>query len=200
MRVGVTGGIGSGKTSVCRIFSVLGIPVFDADYEAQVIIGSDRSVREGLEEIAGVTLFNNNILDRQLLASIIFNDTVKLKKVNGLVHPKVFSAFSNWAEKQTSPYVILEAAILFESGADAFVDRVITVSAPESERVERVISRSNASVEDINARMRNQLSDSEREARADFVIRNGERDMVIPVVLSIDRKLRMINESIDRLI
>jgi dephospho-CoA kinase len=189
MRVGVTGGIGSGKTTVCRIFGVLGIPVFDADSEAQTIIGCNLAVQKRLSDIAGTDLFSSGSLDRKKLAGLIFNNPKMLKKVNDLIHPLVFSKFDTWASDKSSPYVIMEAAILFESGAWELVDRSITVVAPEEERMLRVTGRSNISANDIAARIRNQISDEERVRQSDYTINNADSEMIIPAVIRIHEHL-----------
>jgi dephospho-CoA kinase len=183
MRIGVTGGIGSGKTTVCKVFRVLGIPVFDADMEAQLIIGSDQRVREKLSSIAGTDLFITGSLDRKQLAGLIFNDRKLLQNVNQLIHPLVFESFEKWASEKQSPYVILDAAILFESGASQLVDKTITVVTPVEERIRRVAERSSLSVSDVSDRIKNQISDEERIALSDYSIDNGETDMIIPEVL-----------------
>ena len=167
MRVGVTGGIGSGKSSVCKVFGTLGIPVFEADEEARKITESDERVKKSLCEIAGTDLYMSGFLDRKLLASLIFNDKSKLEEVNRLVHPLVFQAFGEWAGNQDAPYVIMEAAILFESGAHRLVDKTIVVTAPDDERLERVSSRSGMTISEVNERMRNQYSQEELTRRAD---------------------------------
>src|SRR5664279_4153171 len=131
-KLGITGGIGSGKTSVCRVFEVLGIPVFSADRQAQEIMDKDKEIIAGIKSITGKNLYNNGTLDRAELASIIFNDPTILKKVNSLVHPAVFDHFTKWTLIQSTPYVIMEAAILFESGASVVVDKIATVVAPVS--------------------------------------------------------------------
>jgi dephospho-CoA kinase len=135
MKLGITGGIGSGKTSVCRVFNVLGIPVFSADPEASLIMNSDAEIISGINKIAGRDLYTEGSLDRLGLAALIFNDTTLLKKVNSLVHPVVFDRFKEWAARQNAPYVIMEAAILFESGGANLVDRIATVTAPVEERI-----------------------------------------------------------------
>lgn len=183
MRIGVTGGIGSGKTTVCRVFQVLGIAVFDADLEAQQIIGNEPQVRDKLSAIAGTNLFLSGSLDRKQLAALIFNDRKLLQKVNRLIHPLVFDTFEKWASLQESPYVILDAAILFESGAGNLVDRTIAVVTPVEERIRRVAERSNLTISDVHDRIKNQISDEERVALADYSIDNGEADMIIPAVL-----------------
>jgi dephospho-CoA kinase len=184
-RLGVTGGIGSGKTSVCRVFDVLGIPVFSADREAQVIMETDNSVIHGLNSITDKELYVAGKLDRMLLASIIFNDSSVIEKVNSLVHPVVFDRFRNWTQNQSAPYVIMEAAILFESGASKYVDKIATVAAPVEQRIERVIRRNKLTREQVIERMRNQMDDAERIQLADYVINNAENDMIIPSILKI---------------
>ena len=185
MKLGITGGIGSGKTSVCRVFGVLGIPVFSADPEAQTIMNHDRSIMSEINKIAGRDLYPGGSLDREKLASLIFNDPDMLSKVNSLVHPVVFQYFSDWAEQQTTPYVIMEAAILFESGASNLVDRVATVIAPVEERIFRVIKRNKLSREQVMERIRNQMDDDSRIKLSDYIINNAENEMIIPVILGI---------------
>jgi len=191
MKVGVTGGIGSGKSSVCKVFGTLGIPVFEADEEARKITESDKRVKQRLCEIAGTDLYNSGSLDRKLLASLIFNDKSKLEEVNRLVHPLVFNAFGEWAGNQNAPYVIMEAAILFESGAYRLVDKTIVVTAPDDERLERVSSRSGLTITEVNERMRNQDSQEELNRRADYIVRNSDRDLVLPAILEIHEDLLM---------
>lgn len=185
MKLGITGGIGSGKTSVCRVFNILGIPVFSADPEAQRIMNSDEKIRWGLNTIAGRNLYPDGSLDRDELASLIFNNKDLLKKVNSLVHPVVFENFKAWTDQQVTPYVIMEAAILFESGASGLVDRVATVFAPVNERIERVTKRNRLSREQVMERIKNQMTDKERIKRSDYVIDNSENEMIIPAILNI---------------
>jgi dephospho-CoA kinase len=185
LKIGVTGGIGSGKTSVCRVFNILGVPVFSADKEASEIMESDQRIISHINSIAGKDLYPNGGLDRMELATIIFNDKSLLKKVNSLVHPVVFDHFMKWVLKQTAPYVIMEAAILFESGAVKYVDKVATVEAPVEQRIERIIQRNKLSREKVLERMRNQLDDETRSKLSDWVIHNSENDMIIPAILNI---------------
>jgi dephospho-CoA kinase len=184
-KLGVTGGIGSGKTSVCRVFDVLRIPVFSADREAQKIMETDNSIISGINSIVGKDLYISGSLDRMKLAMIIFNDSTLLEKVNYLVHPVVFDHFGKWVLDQAAPYVIMEAAILFESGASKFVDRVATVVAPVEQRVKRVIQRNKLSREQVMERMRNQMDDRTRIKLSDYIINNSENDMIIPAILKI---------------
>ena len=185
LKLGVTGGIGAGKTSVCRVFSSIGIPVFSADTEAREVMDIDTGIILRINTIAGKNLYLNGSLDRAELARLIFSNYRLLEKVNSLVHPVVFSRFREWEKKQSTPYVIMEAAILFESGASKVVDRVVTVVAPMEERVERVIHRNNLTREQVMERMKNQMSDSERIRQSDYTIYNSENDMILPAILSI---------------
>jgi dephospho-CoA kinase len=193
-RLGVTGGIGSGKTSVCRVFSVLRVPVFSADKAANEIMENDAGIRRKLNLIAGTDLYKKGNLDRMTLASLIFNDRVILEKVNALVHPAVFNSFTVWTLKQESPYVIMEAAVLFESGGRRYVDKVATVIAPVEQRIERVIQRNRLTREQIMDRMKNQIDDQLGMSQSDFIISNAENDMIIPAVLRIHTEiLNLIN-------
>lgn len=184
-KLGVTGGIGSGKTTVCRVFNVLGVPVFSADAEARDVMDIDTGIMLRINTIAGKNLYESGNLDRSELARLIFNNERLLEKVNALVHPVVLSRFREWEKKQDAPYVIMEAAILFESGAYKIVDRILTVIAPMEERVNRVIHRSNLTREQVMERMRNQMDDNQRIEGSDYVISNSENDMIIPEILRI---------------
>lgn len=189
MKLGITGGIGSGKTSVCKVFGVLGIPVFSADPEAQIIMNTDKSIVDGINDIAGKNIYPAGELDKTELAKLIFNDLDMLRKVNSLVHPVVFQHFTEWAETQTAPYAIMEAAILFESGASNYVDRVATVLAPVEERISRVIKRNKLTREQVLERIKNQMDDEERIKLSDYVINNSENEMIIPVILDIHQDI-----------
>jgi dephospho-CoA kinase len=185
LKLGVTGGIGSGKTSVCKVFRVLGIPVFSADRVAREIMDSDEKIMSKINDIAGKDLYSNGCLDRMALASIIFNNNTLLDRVNTLVHPLVFDNFLIWEKNQAAPYVIMEAAILFESGASKLVDKIVTIVAPEEERLTRVTLRSKLSRQQVLERMKNQLDDETRIKLSDYVIYNSENDMIIPSILGI---------------
>lgn len=189
MKLGITGGIGSGKTSVCKVFNVLGIPVFSADPEAREIMDNDRIIKREINEIVGKNIYPGGQLNRMELASLIFNNRDLLEKVNSLVHPIVFEHFNRWAEKQTTPYVIMEAAILFESGASKLVDRVATIVAPVEERISRVTRRNKLNRDQVMERINNQMTDEERIKMSDYVINNSENNMIIPVILRINEDL-----------
>ena len=191
-RLGVTGGIGSGKTTVCRIFRVLGVPVFVADVAARQLMNSDPDIRMAINAIAGKDIFAGGDLDRRELARLIFNEPELLQKVNSAVHPAVLRQFESWASAVDAPYVIMEAAILFEAKADQLVDRVVSVSAPVEERISRVMGRSEMSREQVLQRINNQLEDDEREDQSYYVINNADNEMIIPEILKIhDDMLRL---------
>jgi dephospho-CoA kinase len=189
MKLGVTGGIGSGKTSVCKVFGVLGVPVFSADRVAKDIIDGDEDVKEAINLIAGKDLYINGTLDRMALATLIFNNRKLLEKVNSLVHPVVFEYFAKWERDQAASYIIMEAAILFESGASKLVDKIATIIAPVEERLKRVMLRSKLSRDQVFERMKNQMDDESRIRLSDYIISNSENDMIIPAVLKIHKDI-----------
>ena len=194
MILGITGGIGSGKTTVCGVFNVLGIPVFQTDMEARILMDTDVEVRLKLNSLAGKDLYTSGTLDRKALSDLIFSDKQLLAKVNAIVHPLVFEKFREWVPTQTSPYVILESAILFESKGHLIVDKIAAVITPEEERLERVALRSKLTKSQIIERMENQIKDDERIQLSDFIIPNSDQDMIIPVILRIhDDLLKIIN-------
>lgn len=170
--VGITGGIGSGKTTVAKIFESYGIPVYYADDEAKKLNDTSPIIKKGLIDLFGETIYVSEKLDRALLASKIFSDKELLKKVNELVHPQVAKHFKEWVSVQDSPYVLKEAAILFESGSDKHCDQVILVTAPENVRIERVMKRDKIEKEQVLARMKNQWDDKKKRKLSNFVIEN----------------------------
>jgi dephospho-CoA kinase len=184
-RLGITGGIGSGKTTVCRIFRVLGVPVFVADLAAKDVMDNDDGIRNRVNTIAGKNLYVTGSLDRKELAGLIFNSPEKLHSINELVHPAVLDKFKEWSDNSNEPYVIMESAILFEAKADALVDRVLTLSAPVEERIARVMGRNDLSREQVLERISNQLEDEEREEQSYYVINNADNEMILPDILKI---------------
>lgn len=188
--IGITGGIGSGKTTVANIFLALGIPVFFSDLEAARIVFNDDPVCKKIVKEFGREILGNGKIDRKKLAQIVFSDKEKLARLNSIVHPAVRSAFSTWAANhKSSPYLIQEAAILFETGIYKKLDYVILVSAPEGERIKRVMNRDQISKKEVIARMRNQWTDKKKKEMANTVIINDGRRMLLPQVLEIHRKL-----------
>ncbi len=189
IKVGLTGGIGTGKSIVSRIFSELAVPVYNADTEAKKAY-SDAAVLEKVRKSFGKEVFENGAASYKKLAQIVFNDKTKLEELNFIIHPFLFGNFKKWMkEKKGAPYVIMEAAILYESSFHQMFDKVITVSAPEELCIERVIKRDGTSREEVLRRMRNQLSDNIKAAKADFVIINDGLAMLLPQVLEVHRRL-----------
>lgn len=190
MKVGVTGGIGCGKTIVCDIFKCLGIPVFNADVEAKKIMNTKKILKALLKKEFGTKAFDKkNKLNQKYIAEIAFNKKEKLVKLNSIVHPFLFDVFFKWAEKQKTNYVILDAAIIFESKINKKLDYVITVHAPRALRIRRIMKRDNATKENILQRIKSQIDDEKKVKLSDFVIYNDEKQMVIPQVLKILEKI-----------
>jgi len=189
--IGITGGIGSGKSTVCNVFRLLGIPIFEADVVAKELINSNSEIKTKLIHLFGEEIYiPNEGVDRKKLANIIFNDNIQLAKVNELVHPVVRNEFENWVKKQNTPYIIHEAAILFESGFYKMMDFTILVSAPESQRVERVIKRDGTSEKQVKERMEKQWSDAKKMELASVEIKNADNDLIIPQIVKIDTQIK----------
>ena len=188
--IGLTGGIGSGKSVVAKIFSTLGIPVFNADETAKQIMQTSPEIKIKLIQQFGNDIYNVHGLDKEKLAAIVFNDPFQLQLLNAIVHPVTIQAAKDWAAKQTSPYVIKEAALIFESAAADGLFKVIGVTAPMSLRIQRVMQRDGVSKEQVEARMQHQISDTIKMRLCDFVIENNNQQMVIPQVLEIDKAIR----------
>ena len=189
LKIGLTGSIGSGKTTVSRIFALLGVPLYSADYEARKLLTHDKRIHVQLRTLFGHTIFTEGHPDRQRLAALVFSDPDALKQLNALIHPAVAADFQLWLPKQQqAAYVIKEAAILFESGAHHGLDHVIAVTAPEPLRRERTLSRYETAPEQFELRQKNQWTEAEKAALADFIIRNDEQALVIPQVLALHKK------------
>ena len=188
--IGLTGGIGSGKSVVAKVFATIGIPVFNADEEAKRIMQTSPEIKIKLIDQFGTDIYNESGLDKEKLANIVFNDPFQLQLLNAIVHPLTIQAAKDWAAKQTSPYVIKEAALIFESGAADGLLKVIGVTAPLSLRTHRVMQRDGITKEQVDARMRNQISDTIKMRLCDYVIENNNQQMVLPQVLDIDKAIR----------
>jgi len=171
--IGLTGGIGSGKSTIAKFFSELGTPVYIADSEAKKIMDYPETIREVQAIFDENIIDKNQKLDRKKIASIVFNSPKKLKELNAVIHPKVNEDFKNWLEQHTAyTYIIKEVAIIFETQSEKQFDKIILVTAPEKLRIERVMKRDNVSEKEVLERMKNQLSDTEKIAKSDFVITN----------------------------
>ena len=190
LKIGITGGIGSGKTTVCKIFSRLGVPVFYADEEARKILELDPEVvRKVKKQFGNEMYFHDGKPNRKKIAGWIFGNEKELKKLNAIIHPVVLRNFSEWCVKQKSVLLIKEAAILFESGSHKGLDFVITVSASRELRIQRTMTRDGSSRKPILYRMKRQMNERERIRRSDFVIVNDNKHLVIPQVMKIYSEL-----------
>ena len=186
LKIGITGGIGAGKSTVAGIFKVLGIPVFDADATAKNILNTDLVLREQVIAAFGSETYKNGLLDKKYLATLVFNNPDQLAKLNALVHPATIAAADKWASSFADrPYIIKEAALLFEAGTYVGLDYIIGVTAPVELRIARVMARDQVSREEVLSRMQHQLDDTEKMNRCNFVIDNNEATLVIPQVLSL---------------
>lgn len=186
IKVGITGGIGSGKSIVSEIFSRLGIPVYNADTRAKFLMQNSAKIKQQLQGKFGPEVFINNQLNRKFLADIIFHEQEALSFVNSVVHPEVAADFQHWSENYSKmPYTIEEAALLFESGAFQKMDHIIMVYAPLSIRLKRVMDRDRATREQVISRMENQMSEEEKIKRSRYIIYNDEKNSVLEQVLTL---------------
>ncbi|MBS1508870.1 MAG: dephospho-CoA kinase [Bacteroidetes bacterium] len=191
LRIGVTGGIGSGKSLVCKIFQHLGAPVYDADSRAKMLMVSDEVlIRQIKREFGEQSYQVGGELNRGYLSKSVFNNPAQLEKLNQLVHPRVAADSENWFERNNgAPYVVKEAALLFEAGSYKQLDKMIVVTAPEELRIKRVLVRDkNRTADEIKKIIRNQMPESEKIAKADFVIHNDESELLIPQVLKLHER------------
>lgn len=190
LKIGITGGIGSGKTTVCRVFELLGIPIFYADTVAKLIMHTDPVLKEEILKTFGEKTYSNDgELNRAYISSIVFNNESELDKLNALVHPAVFRAFDKWlAIHSNAPYIIKEAALLFETESYKMCDLSLLVVSPKASRVRRIIARDGISQDEIVLRMKRQLSDEEKIKLADHILFNDESQLLIPQILALDQQ------------
>lgn len=187
MKVGITGGIGSGKSTVCRLFAQKGIAVYDSDAAAKRLMQEDGALRRQLAGRFGEGTFRNGVLDRAYLAGIVFADPQALADLNALVHPVVMRDLDAWAARQEGSYVILESAILFEAGLEGCVDKTVAVLAPRELRIERTCRRDGCGADQVVRRIAAQLDDDALSARADYVVVNIFEEDLEPAVVKLDR-------------
>ena len=187
--IGLTGGIGSGKSTVAKIFAQLGIPVLDADATAKHLMNNDESIKAALIKTFGEDVYMDHQLNRQFLAKLVFEDAFKLNQLNAIVHPVAIQYAKEWALKQSAPYVIKEAALFFESGSSEGVDKMIGVTAPKHIRIQRVMQRDAISRDEVIKRMDHQLDDSLKMKLCDWVIQNDEIHLLIPQVIAIHQEI-----------
>jgi dephospho-CoA kinase len=189
-KVGLTGNIGSGKTTVCRVFEVLGTPVFYADEEAKKILNNPIVLNEIAVFLGDDIIDDKGLPIRSRIAEKVFSNKELLVKLNSVIHPAVINRYNDWIEEHGNfPYTLKEAAILFESGYYKDIDKIIVVASDEKLMIERVAKRDNVKFEDVEARLRNQMSQEEKITKADFVINNFGDSMIIPQVLEIHSRL-----------
>lgn len=188
LKIGLTGGIGSGKTTVARIFQILGIPVYYADTATKELMNRNTALRDSIIHHFGEASYNKGELDRKYLASVVFNNKEKLELLNSLTHPVTIEDAEKWMNRQTSPYVIKEAALLFESGAAEHLDYIIGVYAPQHIRVNRVMERDGLPAEEVMKRVSRQIDEEMKMKLCNFVITNNEQQLVMPQVLELNKK------------
>jgi len=196
-KIGITGGIGSGKTTVCEIFKLLGVPVFHADAEAKNLQNNDLQIRELLVNLFGKHIYSlDGMLDRKKLARLIFNDSAALANVNAIIHPAVRQSFQKWTDNHLdSSYILYEAAILLESGYATDFDRNILVLADEKLRIERVIRRDHISKVLVKQRINNQMPDSQKIKIVDYIIENNNEKLLFPQIIELDKLMRSDGEN-----
>ncbi len=189
LKIGLTGGIGSGKTTVAKIFEILGVPVYDADASTKNLYETNFELRQALMHHFGADIYTDTGLNRQMLSRIVFSDPLKLQLLNNLVHPLTIKDAEKWMNKQETAYVIKEAALLYESGSVRELDFVIGVRAPKHLRIQRALERDKVTREEVINRMRSQIDEDIKMRLCDFIITNDEQQLVIPQVLELHIKL-----------
>ena len=187
--LGLTGGIGSGKSYVSRIFSALNVPVYEADTHTKWLYDRDDQLRHGLISLLGANIYNGSVLQKEVVAAKIFDNRVLLEQVNQLVHPVVMRDFTDWKTRQEAAYVILESAIILETPFASVADKMVTVSSPPFLRLERLCRRDQSVVEDAQRRMERQWSDAMREEKSDFVIYSDGKSPLLPQVLKVHQAM-----------
>ncbi|MFQ3336200.1 MAG: dephospho-CoA kinase [Flavobacteriales bacterium] len=187
--IGITGGIGSGKSTIAKVFMSIGYPVYNSDTRAKELINSNEELINSIKLSFGNDIYNSNGLDRKKMASIVFNNPEKLELLNSIIHPAVGEDFEKWVDSQNTSFILKEAAILFETGIYRSLHKTILVSAPQETRIERVIKRDNTNQEEVLSRMNNQWSEEKKTELADYVIDNSGNKLVIPQVLEIIKQI-----------
>jgi dephospho-CoA kinase len=195
LKIGLTGGIGSGKSTIAKLFELLGIPVYYADEASKRLYQTSEELRASLKKQFGEDIYTGEELNRRKLAEIVFSDHKQLEILNQLVHPPTIKDANEWMNQQTAPYIIKEAALLFESGSAKDLDYIIGVRSPQELRIQRVMERDSTYREHILNRMNKQMDEEEKMKRCDFIIHNDERELVIPQVLELHRKILELNKD-----
>jgi len=195
LKIGLTGGIGSGKTTIAKIFELLNIPVYYADEASKRLYQTDKNLIAAIKKNFGEDVYTDDQLNRSKLAAIVFNDPDKLNLLNELVHPPTIRDAQEWMQKQTAPYVIKEAALLFESGSAQGLDYIIGVQAPSHYRIKRVMERDGVKREDVMSRATRQIDEEIKMRLCDFVIVNNDQELVIPQVLELHSQFLVMAKS-----
>ncbi|MGC8750929.1 dephospho-CoA kinase [Hydrotalea sp.] len=185
LKIGLTGGIGSGKTTVAKVFQVFQVPVLDADSVAKQLMEEDALLIQAITQQFGADAYINGKLNRKFIANIVFKDAKALQQLNAIVHPATIAYAQKWITQQQSPYVVKEAALFFESGTDKEMDYMVGVTAPLELRISRVMQRDNITREAVLNRMNKQMSENEKMARCHFVIQNNEEKLLIPQIFQL---------------
>lgn len=188
LHIGLTGGIGSGKSTVAKVFQTLGVPVYDADAAAKKLMNESPILHQQLKEAFGEETYINNVLNKAYLSSKVFGNEIELKKLNSIVHPVVIKAGEDWMNAQTAPYTIKEAAIFFESGSAGGLDYIIGVYTPKALRIQRSMQRDGSNRAQVLARMEQQLDEEIKMKLCDFVISNDEQTLVLPQIIALHEK------------
>ena len=190
-KIGLTGGIGTGKTYVSEIFEKLNIPVFNSDTYAKQCLSNDKVLIEKLKKEFGNAIYDGDLLQKEVLSNIVFNDSNSLEKLNRLVHPLVNEKFKSWCDLQEeTPFIIKEAAILFESGLHLYLDAIICVSCPEEIRIRRIKQRDNISTDLIQKRINSQMAQDKKEQISDFIIVNDDKELLVPQIIELINQLK----------
>lgn len=195
LRIGLTGGIGSGKSTVAKIFEILGVPVYYADDAAKILMNQDEDLKKALIKHFGEGTYIEGSLSRAHLSSIVFNNPEKLALLNSIIHPATIRDAADWMQKQKAPYTIKEAALIFESGSHAQLDKVIGVQAPLAMRVLRVMQRDDVTREDVLKRLEKQLDENIKMRLCDYVITNNEQELLIPQVLHLHNQFLLLTKN-----
>jgi len=188
LKIGLTGGIGSGKSTVAKIFETLGIPVYYADAAAKRLMNENEVLRKAVTEKFGEQAYKDGVLNRSYLAAMVFDNKQKLEQLNAIVHPATIADGNSWMSAQTTPYAIKEAALIFETGIQEHLDYVIGVSAPTPLRIERAMKRDHITKQDVMARMQRQMDEQIKMRLCDFVIINDEQQLVTTQVMELHKK------------
>lgn len=191
LKIGITGGIGSGKSTACSVFEHLGVPIYNSDVRAKELMSSSSDLIHALKEAFGASIYTGDRLNRPVLASIVFNDEEKLKLLNSIVHPAVGKDYAHWlSQNKEAKYTLKEAALLYEAGIYKDLDKIILVTCPVEERIKRVMKRDKVSKEEVERRIANQWTEERKLELADYVLDNSGDVLLLPQVLQLHRQLQ----------